>query len=241
MKYKLIVTYDGSFFHGFQRQKNLNTVQEEIEKVLSEIMKEEITIHGSGRTDAGVHAIGQVIDFKTTQNVPCSNLKKIMNKRLYPHIYIKDVEFADELFHSRISAIKKEYRYYVSINTFDPLKANYIHFFHDRINISNIRKAMTYIKGTHDFRSFAKCTDEDNTIRTIEEFDLNIKDGILEFRIVGNGFLRNMVRIIIAVMLRVGEGKLSVEDVEKILKSKSRTSAPWVAPAQGLYLWEVKY
>jgi tRNA pseudouridine38-40 synthase len=104
-----------------------------------------------------------------------------------------------------------------------------------------MRKAMKILVGEHDFRSFAKTLDDDNTIRTIESFDLDINDGILEFKIVGNGFMRNMVRIIIAVILRVGEGKLEVEDVKRILDAKSRSSAPWVAPAQGLYLWKVEY
>ena len=241
MRYKLTIAYDGAYFHGFQRQKDLISVQEEIEKALSIIMKEPITINGSGRTDAGVHAVGQVIDFKTIQNVPCKNLMKIMNKRLYPHIYVKDACIVDDNFHSRIYAVRKEYHYKVSINTYDPLLANYITFFHDRIDISKMRKAMKILVGEHDFRSFAKTLEDDNTIRTIESFDLDINDGILEFKIVGNGFMRNMVRIIIAVILRVGEGKLEVEDVKRILDAKSRTSAPWVAPAQGLYLWKVDY
>lgn len=241
MRYKAVVAYDGSYFHGFQRQLNLISVQEQIEKVLSEITKEEIKIHGAGRTDAGVHAYGQVISFKTTRTIPAENLKKVMNKKLYPHIYIKNIEITDDAFHPRIDAIKKEYRYFVSINNFDPLKVNYFYFFHDRIDISAIRKAMEYIKGTHDFKSLCKTHDEKNTIRTIEEFNLTIKDGILEFKIVGDGFLRNMVRIIIALMLRVGEGKISKEDVETIIDGKNRKLAPWVAPASGLYLWKVYY
>ena len=241
MRYKLTISYDGAYFHGFQRQKDLISVQEEIEKALTIIMKEPITINGSGRTDAGVHAKGQVIDFKTIQNVPCKNLIKIMNKRLYPHIYVIDAEVVDDNFHSRIYAVRKEYHYLVSINTFDPLKANYITFFHNRIDIEKMKKAMTYLVGEHDFRSFAKTQDDDNTIRTIESFELDVNDGILEFKIVGNGFMRNMVRIIVAVILRVGEGKLQVEDVRKILEAKSRSKAPWVAPAQGLYLWKVEY
>lgn len=241
MKYKLIVEYDGSYFHGFQRQLKENSVQEQLEKVLSEITKEEIKINGAGRTDAGVHAYGQVIAFKTSRNIPEDNLKKIMNKKLYPHIYIRKVEIASDAFHPRIDAIKKEYHYKVSINNFDPLKVNYYYFFHDRIDISKIRKAMEFIKGTHDFKSLCKLTEEKTTIRTIEKFDLEVKDGILEFTIIGDGFLRNMVRIIIALVLRVGEGKINVEDVEKIINEKNRRLAPWVAPANGLYLWKVYY
>lgn len=241
MKYKIIVAYDGAYFHGFQRQLNQISVQESLEKVLSQIMKEDILIKGAGRTDAGVHAVGQVISFDANQLVPCENLKKVMNKKLYPHIYIKQVEIADGNFHARKSANKKEYHYLVSINNFDPLKVNYQLFFHDHIDISNIRKAMKYIIGTHDFRSLGKCREEQNTIRTIESFELDVKEGLLTFKIIGNGFLHNMVRIIVALMLRVGEGKLQVEDVKKILDGKNRSLAPWVAPGNGLYLWKVYY
>ena len=167
--------------------------------------------------------------------------KKILNKKVYPHIYVLSSEIVDESFHSRKSAISKEYRYYVSINTFDPLKVNYMHFFHDRIDISKIREAMKYIVGTHDFKSFSKNKTVKTTVRTIEEFELNIIDGVLEFRIKGTGFMYNMVRIIIAIMLKVAEGKLQPSDVLRIIDGKERTLAPWVAPASGLYLWKVYY
>ena len=241
MRYKMVISYDGSFFHGFQRQTKYISVQEVLEEKLSEILKLDITVHGSGRTDAGVHAKGQVIHFDSEQYVPPLNLMKILNKKVYPHIYVLSSEIVDESFHSRKSAISKEYRYYVSINTFDPLKVNYMHFFHDRIDISKIREAMTYIVGTHDFKSFSKNKTVKTTVRTIEEFELNIKDGILEFRIKGTGFMYNMVRIIVAIMLKVAEGKLEPADVLRIIDGKERTLAPWVAPATGLYLWKVYY
>lgn len=241
MRYKLTISYDGTFFHGFQRQKNYISVQQVLEEKLTEILKTDVIIKGAGRTDAGVHAKGQVAHFDSTQYVPVLNLKKILNKKIYPHIYVTDIELVDETFHSRISAIKKEYRYLVSIQTFDPLKANYMHFFHDRIDISKIREAMKYIEGTHDFRSFSKNHEIKNTTRTIETFDLSIQDGILEFRIIGSGFMYNMVRIIIALMLKVGEGKLQPADIQRIIDGRERKFAPYVAPPQGLYLWKVYY
>ena len=237
----MTISYDGSFFHGFQRQTKYISVQEVLEEKLSELLKIDITVHGSGRTDAGVHAKGQVIHFDSSQYVPPLNLMKILNKKVYPHIYVLSSEIVDESFHSRKSAISKEYRYYVSINTFDPLKVNYMHFFHDRLDISKIREAMKYIVGTHDFKSFSKNKTVKTTVRTIEEFELNIIDGVLEFRIKGTGFMYNMVRIIIAIMLKVAEGKLQPSDVLRIIDGKERTLAPWVAPASGLYLWKVYY
>ena len=181
MRYKIAISYDGSYFHGFQRQNKYISVQQVLEEKISEILKTDVIIKGAGRTDAGVHAKGQVAHFDSTQFVPPTNLKKIINKKVYPHIYVTDVEIVDETFHSRINAKKKEYRYYVSLNTFDPLKANYMHFFHDRIDIAKIREAMKYIEGTHDFKSFSKNHEIKNTIRTIEKFSLNINDGVLEF------------------------------------------------------------
>lgn len=241
MRYKMIISYDGSFFHGFQRQPNEVTIQEVLEEKLSIIFKSKIIIHASGRTDAFVHALGQVIHFDHEQFIPLDNLKKVLNKHIYPHIFVKEVQIVEESFHSRKSAIKKEYHYFVSINTFDPLKANYCLFFHDRIDINKIREAMTYILGTHDFRSFSKNHLAKNTVRTIESFELDIKDGILEFKIIGNGFLHNMVRIIVALMLKVGEGRFIPSDVKRLIEEKNRKAIPFVAQAQGLYLWKVYY
>lgn len=241
MRYKLTVCYDGSCFHGFQRQKGYNSVQETLELTLTEILKTDVVIKGAGRTDAGVHSYGQVCHFDSAQIVPEKNLKKVLNKKLFPNIYIKNVEYVDDTFHARCSAIKKEYRYYVNIGEFDPTKAKYMHFFHNRINIDKIKEAMEYVKGTHDFKSFSKNHVIKNTERTIELFDLNIKDDILEFRIIGTGFMYNMVRIIIALMLKVGEGKFEPIHIKEVIDGQNRKFAPFVAPACGLYLWKVYY
>ena len=241
MRYKMIIAYDGSYFHGFQRQKEEISVQETIENALSTILKQPIIIHGAGRTDAFVHAYGQVAHFDSTQYVPTDNLKKILNKYVYPHIYVKDISFVNDNFHAQKSAVSKEYHYKVSINKFDPLLANYVLFFHDRIDISKIREAMKYIVGTHDFKTFAKLNINKNTVRTIYKFDLTVKEGILEFKIIGNGFMYNMVRIIISLMLKVGEGKFPPEHIKEILEQKNRKYAPFVAAPQGLYLYQVFY
>lgn len=241
MRYKMIVSYDGTFFHGFQRQPDEISVQQVLEEKLAIIFKTKIVIHGAGRTDAFVHAKGQVVHFDNEQLIPCENLRKVLNKHIFPHIYIKEIKFVSNEFHSRKSAIKKEYRYLVSINEFDPLLSNYMLFFHDRININNIRLAMEYIIGTHDFKSFSKNKITKNTVRTIESFTLTVDNGILEFAIVGDGFMYNMVRIIVALMLKVGEGRFKPEDIKRILDGKERRLAPFVAAPQGLYLWKVHY
>ena len=241
MRYKMIVSYDGTFFHGFQRQTNLISVQSVLEETLTEILKTPVIIHGAGRTDALVHAYGQVVHFDSTQLVPPKNLKKILNKKAYPHIYVSDIELVDESFHSRKSAKGKEYHYIVDIGEYDPLKNNYVLYHHNRIDIEKIKQAMTYIVGTHDFKSLSRSKELKTTVRTIKSFDLDITGTTLTFKIIGNGFMYNMVRIIIALMLKVGEGKLKVEDVPRIIEAKDRTLVPWVAPARGLYLMKVFY
>ena len=222
MRYKMIISYDGSFFHGFQRQPDEISVQEVLEEKLAIIFKTKIIIHGAGRTDAFVHAKGQVVHFDNDQFIPCENLRKVLNKHIFPHIYIREIRFVSNEFHSRKSALKKEYRYLVSINEFDPLKSNYMLFFHDRININNIRLAMEYIVGTHDFKSFSKNKITKNTVRTIESFTLKVENGILEFSIIGDGFMYNMVRIIVAMLIEVGNERLTKEDLQLAMENKNR-------------------
>ena len=152
MRYKMIISYDGAYFYGYQRQKSKITVQEEIEKCLTLIFKQPVEIKSAGRTDAKVHAIGQVAHFDSEQVIPLSQLKKAMNKILKPHIYIKEIEIVDDSFHARYDAIKKEYRYYISTNEYDPLKSQYIYFYPYKIDIETIKKTLLYFIGTKDFK-----------------------------------------------------------------------------------------
>lgn len=241
MRYKLTMEYDGSVFHGFQRQSKLVSVQSTLEEALKLILKEDVIINGAGRTDALVHAKGQVAHFDTNVLIPTKNLKKILNKRVYPNIYIKDVEIVDNSFHARISATKKEYHYFVSLNEYSPFLSRYIYFHHNRIDLEKIKTAMKYFIGTHDFTSFSKGVKDKNPVRTIYSFDLIEKDGILEFIIIGNGFLHNMVRIIIELLMRIGEGKYPSDYPIYCFDKKERSTCPYKAPAEGLYLWKVYY
>ena len=241
MRYMLTIEYDGSKFHGFQRQKNYESVQAKLEETLEEILKTPVQIKGAGRTDAGVHAYGQVCHFDSIQLVPENNLMRILNKKLQPYIYVKEVKYVDETFHARINAVKKEYRYYINIGEYDPTKADYMYFYNRPLDIENIKLAMEYVKGTHDFKSFSKNKEIENTIRTIELFDLNINNNILEFRIIGTGFMYNMVRIIMAILIKIGEHKFEPIHMKEIIEGTNRKYAPWVAPSCGLYLWKVYY
>lgn len=241
MRYKLVISYDGSSFYGYQRQKNKVTIQDSIEKALGIVFKTDITIKSAGRTDAKVHALNQVAHFDSEQLIPPHQLRKVLNKMLSPHIYIKDIDIVDDTFHARLTPHQKEYRYYISTNEFNPIKSNYVYFYNRSIDEVKIREVMKLFVGTKDFKSFSKGDEKENTIRTIDSFELNVKDGVYEFIIKGNGFLHNMVRIMISVILKVNENKINIEDVKNIINSCNRQKAPWCAPANALYLYNIIY
>jgi len=244
IRYKCICSYDGTNFHGFQIQTNLRTVQEEIENVLKIILKKDITIYSSGRTDAGVHAYGQVFHFDTEIDMGKQNMKRAINSRLPKDIYIKDVEKVSDDFHARFSAISKEYHYKIALDEFDPLKSNYLYYpTYKNFDIEKMVDASKIFIGEHDFKSFTKNHTIENTVRTIYSIDFVIDNTNHELiiKFIGNGFLHNMVRILVAMLFMVGIGKLSKNDLETILAQKNRVFAPKTAPSNGLYLYKVNY
>lgn len=242
MRYKCICSYDGTNFHGFQTQTNLRTVQEEIENVLKIICKKEVTIYPSGRTDTGVHAYGQVFHFDTEIEMGNWNMKNAINSRLPRDIYIKDVEKVSEEFHARFSAKSKEYHYKIALDEFDPLKKNYLYYpSYKNFDIDKMIEASLIFIGEHDFKSFTKNHKIENTVRTIYSIDFVKEENVLVIKFKGNGFLHNMVRILVAMLFMVGIGKLSKSDLESILAQKNRQLAPKTAPANGLYLYKVNY
>lgn len=242
MRYKCTVSYDGTLFHGFQVQTNLRTVQEEIENVLKVICKKNITIYPSGRTDTKVHALGQVFHFDTDIDMGEWNMQNAINSRLPRDIYIKEVEKVNDDFHARFSAHKKEYHYLIALDEYNPLKQNYLYYpSYKNYDIELMKEASKIFIGTHDFKSFTKNHSIDNTIRTIYSIDFCIEQNILTIKFVGNGFLHNMVRILVAMLFMVGINKTSKEKLQSILEAKNRQLAPKIAPANGLYLYKVYY
>lgn len=242
MRYKCTVSYDGTNFHGFQVQPNLRTVQEEIEKVLKIICKKEMVIYPSGRTDTGVHAYGQVFHFDTEIEMGEWNMQNAINSRLPRDIYIKKVEKVSEDFHARFSSKKKEYHYYIGLDEYNPLRKNYCYYpSYKKFDIDKMIDASKIFIGEHDFKSFTKNHKIENTIRTIYSIEFEKTSDTLIIKFVGNGFLHNMVRILVAMIFMVGIGKLSKDDLKSILEKKNRVYAPKIAPANGLYLFEVKY
>lgn len=241
MRYKCTVSYDGTNFHGFQTQKELRTVQFEIEDVLKIILKSNVKIHSAGRTDTGVHSVGQVFHFDTDIKMPENNMRNAINSRLPRDIYIREVEIVDKDFHARYSAKSKIYKYCIDLGEYNPLNTNYRYYFKYTLDLDKMIQASKIFIGEHDFRSFTKNHNLKNTIRTIYSIDFLIENKTINIYFNGNGFLHNMVRIIVAMLMEVGKGNLNICDLENILKCQDRTKAPKIAPSNGLCLEKVLY
>ena len=241
---KCTLSYDGTHFSGYQIQPGKRTVQGELERALEQMHKgKTIRVVASGRTDAGVHAYGQVIHFDTSLSLSPDQWKKALNALLPDDIAIKDVQEADSSFHARFSAKAKEYRYKVRIaQERDVFLRNYCYHFPYPLDMEAMRNALKLIEGTHDFTSFCSAkTDIEDRVRTIYKADMAIHEDILEFCFSGNGFLYNMVRIIVGTILEVGQGKRSIDSISSAFAAKDRRFAGKTAPPQGLYLWKVYY
>lgn len=240
---KLTIEYDGKDFNGWQKQPNKLNIQGNIEKVISEITKEEIELIGSGRTDAGVHAIGQVANFKTNSNIPIEKFAIAINSRLKKSIIIKKAEEVPERFHSRYNCKKKTYRY--TINNSDMGSAIYRNLEYNikmPLNLENMKKASKYFEGEHDFSAFkASGTSSKSSVRTIYSADVKKENERIIIELTGNGFLYNMVRIISGTLVEVGLGKIRPEEIKDIIDSKNRQMAGKTLPPYGLYLVEVNY
>ena len=240
---KLTIEYDGKDFNGWQKQPNKLNIQGNIEKVISEITKEEIELIGSGRTDAGVHAIGQVANFKTNSNIPIEKFAIAINSRLKKSIIIKKAEEVPERFHSRYNCKKKTYRYIINnSNMGSAIYRNLEYNIKMPLNLENMKKASKYFEGEHDFSAFkASGTSSKSSVRTIYSADVKKENERIIIELTGNGFLYNMVRIISGTLVEVGLGKIRPEEIEDIIDSKNRQMAGKTLPPYGLYLVEVNY
>lgn len=239
----LIIEYQGTNFSGWQRQIEKRTVEEEIENTLKKVTKEDIKLIGSGRTDAKVHALGQVANFKTKSTIPASRFKYILNTKLPEDITIRESKEVDLDFHSRFSAKAKKYKYLIYNNKIpSALYRNFSYHISRDINIEKMKDASKEFIGTHDFASFkGRRSVVKDTIRTIYKIDIVKNKDLIEITIIGKSFLRYMVRIIIGTLLEVGYGNLNKEDIGEIISSKNRIKAKKTADPQGLFLVEVYY
>ncbi len=246
MRYFITFAYDGSKYKGYQKQPKQKTVQGEIEKALKQINSEEkVDIHASGRTDAGVHAYNQKAHFDLSSDIAPEKLKDGLNSLIPNDIYIRSVEIVDDEFHARYNVKAKEYIYKINMDEYDPIERNYVYQYNKRLDIVEIERALKYLEGTHDFKSFTKADDEkEDYTRTIIQTNLirdvkNVNKITISF--LGTGFLRYQVRNMIGTLIEIGEGKRKSEDIIEILKQKDRTQAGKTAAPEGLYLKDVLY
>jgi len=237
------VSYDGTNFNGFQTQPKDRTVQGEIEKVLNILTKEDIVIHASGRTDAGVHARGQVFHFLTSSQIPVDRFAIAMNTRLPQDIIILEAKEMPLDFHARHNAKRKTYRYSIDNGKFpDLFGRQYRLHVPVHLNTQAMREALSYVVGTHDFTSFTSVRSvKPHHVRTIYEANLIEEGQFIHIELTGNGFTYNMVRIITGTLLKIGHNKIKPEAMRNILTGCDRSLAGPTAQAVGLMLMDVSY
>lgn len=238
MRIKLVFSYDGSKFKGFQRQSDKKTVQGELEKALSKIYQDKIEIKGAGRTDAGVHAIGQCAHFDAIEDIP--NLKEKLNSLLNPDIVIKNVKKVSFNFHARYSVIKKEYVYKINLGKFRAYLNDYCYQPRYKLDIKAMEKASKIFIGNFDFKNFVS-GEKDDTTTTIYSIKFKRKFDILEISFIGAGFYRYMVRNLVGALLEVGKYKISEDTIKAMLYNPREARSLPTAPSEGLYLKKIWY
>ena len=245
---KLTISYDGTRYHGWQSQKQIeNTIQNRLETMLTRYIGEEISLSASGRTDAGVHALAQVANFHTSQDVDLDQLRNAFYEYLPQDIVVTDICEVDSRFHARLSAVSKRYRYRIwNSPQLDVFQRSYVWQLPDLLDVSAMRQAAKYLTGTHDFLSFCSLKRmKKSSVRTVTDIAITErkipygKELLLDF--TGNGFLYNMVRILTGTLVEVGQGKRLPGEMPDILKARKRQAAGMTAPPMGLMLMEVHY
>lgn len=233
----------GKILIGWQKQPSKLNIQGTIESAITSITGEEIELNASGRTDAGVHAIGQVANFKTNSSLGIDKFAIAINSRLKKSIIIKKAEEVDENFHARYNCKKKTYKYIINNSEYGTAIYRGLEYHvPQKLNTEAMKKAIKYFEGEHDFKAFkASGTSSKSSIRTIYKAEVEKIDDKVIITLTGNGFLYNMVRIISGTILEVGLGKIAPEEILKIIEQKDRTKAGKTLPAHGLYLVNVEY
>lgn len=241
---KLTIEYDGTRYLGWQRLGDSSkTIQGKIENILTQMTSSQTEIIGSGRTDAGTHARGQIANFKTNSTLAESEMLEFLNRYLPKDIVIKKVEEVPERFHARYNAIGKQYSYYL-LNEIVPsaFERNYSFHYPEELNLELMQQACQKLIGEHDFIGFSALKKtKKSTVRTIKELSIEQEGALLHFTFVGDGFLHKMVRILMGTLIEIGAGTLDSTMIDQIFESKSRSEAGITVPAQGLFLDEVYY
>ena len=242
---RICIAYNGTAYHGWQRQNNNITVQQLVENCMSRIMNQRITAHGCSRTDAGVHAREFFLNARTDSVIPCPGLMRAMNKMLPDDIAVLSCEDAGEDFHARFSAHGKEYIYLVNNAAHkDVFGSDLALFYPYRLDEKRLDSAAKLFVGTHDFAAFCKAEAKEHlktTVRTVFDFTVTRSGDTVSFTVSGDGFLHNMVRIMVGTLIYVNEGKRTEADIARSLETGARTDAGVTIPPHGLYLNKVIY
>lgn len=238
---KVVLEYDGTDFCGWQIQPNVRTVQEEIERSLKRIFNQKINVIGAGRTDSGVHARGQVANFKLDTEMPASTIMAALNGNLPKDVRVLSVEDVDLNFHARFNAKKRQYHYYITRKE-RALGRYYMWCYKSQLDIEKIITASKYLEGKQDFKSFCQeNADLKHHYCTVEKIEWKIEKDILTLEIVANRFIHSMVRIIVGTLIDVGRGFTPVEAIQEILQARDRKKSGPTAPAKGLCLEKIYY
>jgi tRNA pseudouridine38-40 synthase len=244
MRYFIKLSYKGTHYHGWQYQPNAMSVQEELEKAFSLILREEIAITGAGRTDTGVHAKNYIAHFETEKSLAVAQLKELiykLNSYLSKDIAIHDIYKVDDRMHARFDAKERTYQYNIT-TTKNPFTTESAWYVHGNLDVDKMNLACEILKEYSDFGSFAKLHSDNKTnICDLMEARWEFKDELLVFTIKADRFLRNMVRAIVGTMVDIGQGKTSLDELRNIIESKDRNQAGRSVPGHGLFLVEIKY
>ena len=244
MRIFAVVTYKGTNYQGWQKQPNALTVQEVIETNLSKYFNRDITIYGAGRTDAGVHALGQTFHFDVdVESIDLDRLLYSINSMLPDDIKIDDLEQVDDEFHARFSAKEKLYSYLMVLRDKDPFFYETMFVCPYPMDVEKLKECLTHFIGVHNFKNFtSKETDKDNFVREIYDITTETNDAYVSILFRGNGFMRYMIRFIVGTAIEVARDRMSLEEVDALLDENSeRNIVSYKAPASGLVLVDVKY
>ena len=243
MRYKCTVAYDGNKYVGFQSQKNGLAIQDVIEKALKMIFCKDVRIVMSSRTDAGVHALGQVFHFDDERIIPEEKLQYAINSSIPKDIYIKKIEYVDENFHARYSVKEKTYQYIINKGEYDVFLNGYAYQCHYKLDVDLMKQGAKLYLGTHDFGSFNTSSYKEypNQVRTIKEFKIVEKKDLIYITVTGTGFLRNMVRIMVGTLLDLARGQKDISEVKHMVEVPSKNTRRYNIDPHGLYLKKIKY
>ncbi len=243
MRLKLTISYDGTHYAGWQIQKNAVTIQQIIEEACQKLFSQEIKVTGASRTDAGVHALGQIATIDVDTSIKAEQLPYALNAHLPNDIVIRSTRVMPANFHPRYQAVSKTYNYRIFNDCFpDPLTKHFMYFYHKKLDVEAMKKAASCFVGEYDFKAFCSTGSSVNsTVREVYHCQVDQDNKTITLRINGNGFLYNMVRIIAGTLIDVGLGKINPNSIASIIRSKDRNQAGPTAPALGLCLEAIQY